>query len=136
MSPTSWTSTLGATTSWSPTPVQRAVWEASVCQAFHSQVRVANGSIWFLPGDHPFPAPGKDATEDFEEIGHSKTAKDMLKEYYVGEFVGGALPVKTKKQNGTLAGSTTGTTSLSTALLRAVLPLLVLALAILYALNR
>ncbi|KAL6766547.1 CYB1 [Auxenochlorella protothecoides x Auxenochlorella symbiontica] len=79
---------------------------------------------------------GKDATEDFEEIGHSKTAKDMLKEYYVGEFVGGALPVKTKKQNGTLAGSTTGTTSLSTALLRAVLPLLVLALAILYALNR
>lgn len=49
---------------------------------------------------------------------------------------GGALPVKTKKQNGTLAGSTAGTTSLSTALLRAVLPLLVLALAILYALNR
>ena len=29
---------------------------------------------------------GKDATEDFEEIGHSKAAREMLDKYYVGEF--------------------------------------------------
>lgn len=32
------------------------------------------------------PAPGKDATEDFEEIGHSRAAKEMLGKYYIGEF--------------------------------------------------
>lgn len=30
--------------------------------------------------------PAKDATQDFEDIGHSKTAREMLKEYYLGEI--------------------------------------------------
>lgn len=34
-------------------------------------------------------ATGKDATEDFEEIGHSNAAREMLDKYYVGEFDGG-----------------------------------------------
>ena len=34
---------------------------------------------------------GKDSTEDFDEIGHSKTAQDMLKDYYIGEFKVGFL---------------------------------------------
>lgn len=29
---------------------------------------------------------GKDATQDFEEIGHSKSARDMLDKYLLGEF--------------------------------------------------
>ena len=29
---------------------------------------------------------GKDATEDFEEIGHSNAAKEMLDKYLVGDF--------------------------------------------------
>ena len=29
---------------------------------------------------------GKDATEDFEEIGHSNAAKDLLSKYIVGDF--------------------------------------------------
>lgn len=29
---------------------------------------------------------GKDATEDFEEIGHSNAAREMLDKYYIGEF--------------------------------------------------
>ena len=29
---------------------------------------------------------GKDATEDFEEIGHSNAAKDLLEKYVVGDF--------------------------------------------------
>ncbi|KAH7430367.1 hypothetical protein KP509_09G095800 [Ceratopteris richardii] len=31
-------------------------------------------------------ATGKDATDDFEDVGHSKTARDMLKDYYIGEM--------------------------------------------------
>jgi cytochrome b involved in lipid metabolism len=39
-------------------------------------------------------ASGKDGTEDFEEIGHSSTAKEMLADYYIGEYEGGdARPV-------------------------------------------
>jgi cytochrome b involved in lipid metabolism len=39
-------------------------------------------------------ASGKDGTEDFEEIGHSSTAKEMLADYYIGEYEGGdAHPV-------------------------------------------
>ncbi|DBA71154.1 TPA: hypothetical protein ACH3X2_011558 [Trebouxia sp. C0005] len=34
-------------------------------------------------------ATGKDATEDFEEIGHSNAAREMLDKYYIGEFEGG-----------------------------------------------
>lgn len=38
-------------------------------------------------GPPPFPFPtGKDATEDYEEIGHSSTATEMLDKYLVGKF--------------------------------------------------
>ncbi|CAL8464316.1 g3851 [Coccomyxa elongata] len=33
---------------------------------------------------------GKDATEDFEEIGHSNAAKEMLAKYIIGDFEGDA----------------------------------------------
>lgn len=29
---------------------------------------------------------GKDATQDFEEIGHSNSAREMLNKYYIGDF--------------------------------------------------
>jgi cytochrome b involved in lipid metabolism len=29
---------------------------------------------------------GKDATEDFEEIGHSNAAKEMLTKYHIGSY--------------------------------------------------
>ncbi|KAH7415610.1 hypothetical protein KP509_14G053700 [Ceratopteris richardii] len=31
-------------------------------------------------------ATGKDATDDFEDVGHSKTARDMLTSYYIGDI--------------------------------------------------
>ena len=31
-------------------------------------------------------AAGKDATEDFEEIGHSNSAREMLDKYEIGKF--------------------------------------------------
>ncbi len=36
--------------------------------------------------EHPLCDVGKDATEDFEEIGHSNAAKDLLSKYIVGDF--------------------------------------------------
>ncbi|XP_054799849.1 cytochrome b5-like [Prosopis cineraria] len=52
--------------------------------------------------DHPggdevlLSATGKDATEDFEDIGHSTTAKAMLDEFYVGDMDSSSIPTKFK----------------------------------------
>ncbi|XP_010552054.1 PREDICTED: cytochrome b5-like [Tarenaya hassleriana] len=51
--------------------------------------------------DHPggdevlLSATGKDATDDFEDVGHSTTAKAMLDEYYVGDIDSASIPSKT-----------------------------------------
>ncbi|KAL9251881.1 Cytochrome b5-like protein [Drosera capensis] len=37
-------------------------------------------------------ATGKDATVDFEGVGHSESAKAMLKDYYVGEVDSTTIP--------------------------------------------
>ncbi|KAJ7514863.1 hypothetical protein O6H91_23G063500 [Diphasiastrum complanatum] len=43
--------------------------------------------------DHPggdevlLSATGKDATDDFEDVGHSTSARGMMEEYYVGKFL-------------------------------------------------
>jgi cytochrome b involved in lipid metabolism len=36
---------------------------------------------------------GKDATQDFEEIGHSKSARDMLDKYLIGAYAVSRQPV-------------------------------------------
>ncbi|CAH8352299.1 unnamed protein product [Eruca vesicaria subsp. sativa] len=52
--------------------------------------------------DHPggddviLTSTGKDATDDFEDVGHSSTAKAMLDEYYVGDIDSSTVPTKTK----------------------------------------
>lgn len=38
------------------------------------------------PGRFCHDAAGKDATQDFEEIGHSKSARDMLEKYLIGTY--------------------------------------------------
>jgi cytochrome b involved in lipid metabolism len=35
-------------------------------------------------------AAGKDATQDFEEIGHSNSARELLEKYHIGGFAVGA----------------------------------------------
>lgn len=32
------------------------------------------------------PIAGKDATQDFEEIGHSNSAKKLLEKYHIGQY--------------------------------------------------
>nr|XP_043618893.1 cytochrome b5 [Erigeron canadensis] len=50
--------------------------------------------------DHPggddvlLSATGKDATNDFEDVGHSTTAKSMMDEFYVGDIDTATIPSK------------------------------------------
>jgi cytochrome b5 len=39
---------------------------------------------------------GKDATDDFEDVGHSTTARAMMDEYYVGDIDVSTIPKRVK----------------------------------------
>ncbi|XP_077245627.1 cytochrome b5-like [Tasmannia lanceolata] len=39
-------------------------------------------------------ATGKDATNDFEDIGHSTSAREMMADYYIGEIDASTIPAK------------------------------------------
>ncbi|KAK1293837.1 Cytochrome b5 isoform B [Acorus calamus] len=66
---------------------------------------IINGKVYdvtkFLE-DHPggddvlLSATGKDATDDFEDVGHSDSARAMMDEYYVGEIDASTIPTKVK----------------------------------------
>ncbi|EYU45298.1 hypothetical protein ABFS82_06G017100 [Erythranthe guttata] len=50
--------------------------------------------------DHPggdevlLSATGKDATNDFEDVGHSDSAREMMDKYYIGEIDKATVPLK------------------------------------------
>ncbi|KAG1331394.1 cytochrome b5 [Cocos nucifera] len=52
--------------------------------------------------DHPggdevlLSSTGKDATDDFEDVGHSTTARAMMDEYCVGKIDASTVPTKVK----------------------------------------
>lgn len=76
---------------------------------------------------------GKDATDDFEDVGHSTTAKAMLDEYYVGDIDTATVPTKTKFVPPTTkkAESNQGQSSdFVIKLLQFLVPLLILGLAV------
>ncbi|PWA67125.1 cytochrome b5 type 28 [Artemisia annua] len=88
--------------------------------------------------DHPggdevlILATKKDATEDFEDVGHSQNARDMLKDYYVGDIDVNTLPTKGgsyKPPSSSGSGSKQASEGSSNTALMVVLPILILALA-------
>ncbi|KAK9160019.1 hypothetical protein Syun_006360 [Stephania yunnanensis] len=46
--------------------------------------------------DHPGGDEGKDATDDFEDVGHSTSARAMMDEYYIGDIDTATIPTKVK----------------------------------------
>ncbi|KAJ6844868.1 cytochrome b5 [Iris pallida] len=50
--------------------------------------------------DHPggdevlLAATGKDATNDFEDVGHSNSAREMMDKYYIGDIDASTVPTK------------------------------------------
>ncbi|GAA0174980.1 oxidoreductase [Lithospermum erythrorhizon] len=87
--------------------------------------------------DHPggddvmINATGKDATDDFEDVGHSNDAREEMKKYCIGEVETSTLPVKQKYNAGTATSTANqqGSGGLSIKVIQFVVPLLILALA-------
>ncbi|XP_076888954.1 cytochrome b5-like [Bidens hawaiensis] len=90
--------------------------------------------------DHPggdevlILATEKDATEDFEDVGHSEAATDLMKKFYVGEIDSNTLPKKMtyNQPSTTTSVSKPASESSSSNILTYVLPLLILVLAYAY----
>ncbi|MBA0674857.1 hypothetical protein Goari_016429 [Gossypium aridum] len=61
-----------------------------------------SGKVAQFLEDHPggddvlLAASGKDATQDFEDVGHSDDARNMMKKYYIGEVDSTTVPPSNK----------------------------------------
>eukprot|EP00878_Enallax_costatus_P002493 GHUV01002673.1.p1 GENE.GHUV01002673.1~~GHUV01002673.1.p1 ORF type:complete len:128 (+),score=42.21 GHUV01002673.1:145-528(+) len=64
---------------------------------------------------------GKDSTQDFEEIGHSNSARELLEKYLIGKFAGGDS-APTSRNTGAAASKSGGASKA----LNVVLPLLLI----------
>ncbi|KAJ9539098.1 hypothetical protein OSB04_031831 [Centaurea solstitialis] len=76
-------------------------------------------------------ATEKDATEDFEDVGHSQDAKDIMKKYYVGEIDSNSFVQKSNRAMPSSSFSVSDQPSGSsyTNVLTFLLPVLILVLA-------
>lgn len=85
-------------------------------------------------------ASGKDATVDFEDVGHSDDAKELMNQYFIGEVDRSSVPVKEQVKGRRAASGEKGNESSSSSgggggggfgkILQLVIPLLILAFAI------
>lgn len=88
--------------------------------------------------DHPggdeviLSATGKDATDDFEDVGHSDGARELMKRYLIGNIDVTTLPVKESQHNTPRISTTAGgnPSEMLIRVLQFLIPLTFLALAI------
>ncbi|PKA56323.1 Cytochrome b5 isoform A [Apostasia shenzhenica] len=64
---------------------------------------IINGKVFDVTSfmeDHPggdevlLAATGKDASNDFEDVGHSDSARDLMNKYHIGEIDASSIPAK------------------------------------------
>ncbi|KAK9743206.1 hypothetical protein RND81_03G224200 [Saponaria officinalis] len=89
--------------------------------------------------DHPggddvlLTSTGKDATDDFEDVGHSDNAREMLNDYYVGDIDATSIPEKqnsgVKRQVSQSSAQADQSSGFLVKVLQFLLPLLILGLA-------
>ncbi|PON97560.1 Nitrate reductase NADH dependent [Trema orientale] len=74
-------------------------------------------------------AAEKDATDDFEDVGHSDDAKELLKKYCVGEVDLSTLPEKPNYKPPTQSSQSDQSSGSAVKILQFLLPLLILGIA-------
>ncbi|XP_077234317.1 cytochrome b5-like [Tasmannia lanceolata] len=78
-------------------------------------------------------ATGKDATNDFEDIGHSTSAREMMTNYYIGEIDASTIPAKRSHiPPHTVPHNPDNTNNFVLKILQFLVPLLILGLAFTY----
>eukprot|EP00873_Tetraselmis_striata_P018376 jgi/Tetstr1/438640/TSEL_027191.t1 len=78
-------------------------------------------------GDILVSASGRDATDDFEDVGHSTSAREWLQKYYIGEYAGGDPSAEKKAAKNGQAGAPDGGLAKT---FKALLPILIILLAV------
>lgn len=77
---------------------------------------------------------GKDATDDFEDVGHSKGARAMLNDLYIGDIDPSTIPTKVQNtppaQPQNNQDKTSSSSDSMTKMLQFLLPLLILGVAV------
>ncbi|XP_057511472.1 cytochrome b5-like [Actinidia eriantha] len=85
--------------------------------------------------DHPggdevlITATAKDATDEFEDVGHSDSAREMMSKYFVGEVDSSTLPAKAQYKPPQASSAADQGAGNLIKILQFVIPLLILGLA-------
>lgn len=79
---------------------------------------------------HCLGCAGKDATDEFEDVGHSESAREMMEKYFIGEVDCSTLPAKSEYTPPTQVPSgQVQSSGIAIKILQFLVPLLILGLA-------
>lgn len=93
-----------------------------------------SGALFLLTGAYSYwnlrDFAGKDATNDFEDIGHSDDARETMKKYYIGDIDTNTLPDKPAYTPPSTSSAPKQKSGGMMTLLQFLVPLLILGLAV------
>lgn len=105
--------------------------EKSCWLVIHGKVYDVTEFLEEHPGGYDIivSSAGKDATQDFDEIGHSNSAKQQLTKFFIGNYEGGdTAPAKSETKSA--AASEASSPSGAMRLFHVLLPILFIAIAV------